>query len=472
MKRFKKTQLFILAIGLIAFYGCVENDDFKTPLSTDIPFQINATDELLTINAVINAYKQNNGILEYGEKDPITPSNNRYIEGYVISSDEAGNFFEEIVIQDKAENPSAGIVVQVDVNPLFTFYEFGRKVYINLDGLAVNEENGVIQIGKRDGSGLEKITSKQRNEHIIRGAEIATIVPLDITIADFSNDKENLFVRLNDMQFVKSQVLRGNLPPMTFAGEASDQFDGERILENCNDNKKVVLSTSTFSDFKSLSLPLNKGSIEGILTRDFFDRFFTLVINTPESINFANTNRCDPVVLTCNNPINGASTMTIYSENFESFGTFTSEGWVNTNINSGSTQWREGSFRGNSFAQVSGFNSNENDIKVWLVTPSINLDGTTEEVLDFDVQTNYNNGANLTVWISRDFTGDPTTATWEQLDTTIPSGSSTGFGSFEAATRVNLSCLDGNIYIGFFYQGSDPNATTRFHLDNIVVSGK
>ena len=473
MRTYKKFQLLILSVLLLTISSCVESDDFNTPESRDIPFLVQSGDEVISIAAVIAAYNQNGEILDYGELNEQNPEFNRYIEGYVVSSDEGGNFFEEIVIQDNAENPSAGIVVQVDVNPLFTFYEFGRKVFINLDGLSVNEENGVIQIGVRSGDELEKIPGNQRNTHIIRDAEVATIVPLEVSIGDFSDNLESLFIRLNDMQFIKSEVIRdNNLPPLTLAGEAGDQFDGERTLENCGDNQTVILSTSTFSDFKSLSLPLNRGSIDGILTRDFFDSFYTLVINSPEDINFENSERCDPIVLSCNNPINGPSTTTIFSEDFETFGTFASEGWTNMNISGGNTQWVEGGFGGNSYAQISGFNAGASEINVWLITPTINLDSSTEEELNFDVQTNFNNGDVLTVWVSSDFTGDPTTATWERLDTNIPTGNPSGFGSFEAATTVNLSCLSGDIHIGFFYQGSDPNATTRYHVDNVEVSGK
>ena len=472
MKTYKKIQLLILAIGLFTINGCVNSDGFEIPTSNDRPFNLQSGDQLLSISSVISSFNQNGEILEFGELNEQNPEFNRYIEGYVVSSDEGGNFFEEIVIQDAAENPTAGIVVQVDVNPLFTFYEFGRKVFINLDGLSVNEENGVIQIGVRSGDELEKIPSNQRNTHIMRDNEVATIVPLEVSVGDFSDNLENLFIRLNDMQFIRSEVFRDNMPPLTLAGESTDQFDGERTLESCADNQTVTLSTSTFSDFKSLSLPTNRGSIDGILTRDFFDSFYTLVINSPEDINFTNTERCDPIVLACDNPINGPSTTTIYSEDFESFGSFNSEGWTNVNVGGGNTQWTEGNFGGNSYAQISGFNAGSTDIDVWLVTPAINLDGTTEEVLNFDVQTNFNNGDVLSVWVSSDFTGDPTTATWERLDTTIPTGNANGFGSFEAATQVNLSCLSGDIHIGFFYQGSDPGATTRYHVDNIEVSGK
>ena len=93
-------------------------------------------------------------------KDPADPTkgeNIDYIEAYVISSDEGGNFYKQLVIQDAPENPTAAIVVQVDKNPLFTQYEFGRKVYIKLNGLSVGEDNGVIQLGRLEGDQLERI---------------------------------------------------------------------------------------------------------------------------------------------------------------------------------------------------------------------------------------------------------------------------------------------------------------------------
>ena len=43
--------------------------------------------------------------------------------------------------------------------------------------------------------------------------------------------------------------------------------------------------------------------------------------------------------------------------------------------------------------------------------------------------------------------------------------------AFEPVGPVNISCVDGNAVIGFFYEGSDPSATTRYHVDNVVVTG-
>ena len=205
MRTVKKIQLFILFIGLISFNACVESNDFNSPVGLDASFTPRANDIVTNINAVLGEFAQQGGIFTYDDPiDPDAPST--YISGYVISSDEGGNFFEEIVLQDSPMNPTAGIVVQVDVNPLFTFYEFGRKVWIKLDGLSVAEDNGVVQIGFRNGNELEKIPSPLRNEHIIRDAEVATITPLEVSIADFSNEMESLFIRLTDMQFIREEV--------------------------------------------------------------------------------------------------------------------------------------------------------------------------------------------------------------------------------------------------------------------------
>ena len=312
MKLSKKRLLILLLLKLTIFYSCVENDSFTIPINNDIPFTPKAGDIVMDINAVIGEYIQHGEIFTFDELP--NSENNRYMVGYVISSDEGGNFFKELVLQDNPSNPTSGITVQIDTNPLYTFYEFGRKVVIKLDGLSVGEENGIIQIGRREGNHLKKIPASLKNEHIIRDAEVAEIVPLEVNLDDLTNDKENLFVRLNNVQFHRDDVL-GNRP-LTFASEISDEFDGERTLESCTSNYNLTLSTSTFSDFKALPLPKNQGSIDGIISRDFFDSFYTLIINSPENINFTNEMRCDPLALNCGLAVT-EGTVILFEDDFE-----------------------------------------------------------------------------------------------------------------------------------------------------------
>lgn len=470
MKTIKNLQIVILLAGLFVIHSCVENGDFDIPdVTSSEPAEITATN-VMSASAVAGFYIQELNDENDPFDDSITVSfenSDKFMEGYVISSDRSGNFFEEIIVQDKLENPTFGIKVLIDVNPLYTSYEVGRKIYVRLQGLSIGIDNGVLTLGVLSGTSIEKIPAPLQNTQILRSSQVGTLVAKTLDLSQLTDRNTNQYVTISNAQFNRNDVVRNEL---TYAAEPGDQFDGERTLESC-DGGSIIFSTSTFSDFKGLKLPAGRGTITGILNKNFFGDEYNFVINSPSDIDFS-SERCDPNFLECTDPINGASTTTIFSEDFESFGSFASEGWTNLNISGGSTDWVEGNFGGNSYAQISGFNAGAAAIDVWLVTPSINLDATTEEVLNFDVQTNFNNGEILTVWVSTDFTGDPTTATWQLLDLSIPSGSSSGFGSFEPVNTANLSCLSGDIHIGFFYQGADPGPTTRYHIDNIEVSGK
>lgn len=468
MKKFNLNKIAGLLVALVILTGCVEDDSFEIPSGISGISEYPVADpqnppQFNPISGVIGNF------LSGGGEDAITYEeagvgvSEKYTEGYIVSSDEGGNFFKQIVIQDKAENPTAAIVVQVDQNPMFTQYEFGRKVFIKLNGLSVGLDNGVIQLGRLEGDEINRIPATQVSEFILRTAHVETIIPKEVSISDFSDDLESQYIRLTDMQFNR------NLMGLTFASETDDSFDGERLLENCETGATVILSTSTFSDFKGLQLPANRGSIDCILTRDFFDEFYTIYINTPEAINFDNTERCDPDFLECTGTSGGGSM--IFYEDFEGFSNYTAEGWDNINIDATSTDWFISGFGGNNYSRISAFNSGNADAKVWLVTPVINMDGTTGEEISFDVQANFDTGTNLTAWVSTDYSGDPTTATWSLLDAAIPSGPSGGFGSFVTVGPINVSCVDGNAVFGFFYEGSDPSATTRYHLDNIEVTG-
>lgn len=476
MKTINLKNILLLIFGLVVLSACVEDDDFNTPnLSITEPTLDGPT---VSINSVAGALAQAQGgtsPLDYNNQNTVFTFNiqdeNQYMEGYVISSDEGGNFFKEIVVQDNFENPTIGLKISIDVNPNYVRYDVGRKVYVKLNGLTVGIRNGVLTLGSLDGNRVGRIAAALEEKTITRSAEVQTIVPLNMEISDFSNDKTNLFIQLADVQFNRVDVL--STPAKTFASESSDQFDGERPIESCTSGASVILKTSTFADFKALRLPKSRGSINAVLTKNFFGDTFNLVINTPESINFNNDERCDPDFFECTTPAGGGSTF--YLEDFQPYTNIAAAqaaGWTNVNVSGGSTRFTLGSFSNTKYAQVSGFNAGASSINVWLVSPGINMDNTTGEQLSFDIQANFDNGNILTAYVSTDFTGDPTTATWRLLDAVIPSGPSGGFASsFTTVGPINVSCVDGTMHVGFFYEGSDPSATTRYHLTNIRVTG-
>jgi hypothetical protein len=274
-------------------------------------------------------------------------------------------------------------------------------------------------------------------DFILRDSEVATITPKTVAVADLGDNDENTFIKLDNSQMIKSQK------NLTFAGEASDEFDGFRTIESCDTNGALTLQTSTFADFKGAQLPQGKGSISGIYSRDFGDDFSVLIVNALSDIQFNDPNRCDPVVLECTTTSGGGTAF--FSEDFEGFRGYAAEGWTMTNVDGGNVDWFISSFSGNTYSRISAFGSNETQAEVWLVTPDIDMDATTGEELSFDVQASYDNGTILTVFVSEDFTGDVTTATWTQIDANIPSGPSGTFGSFETVGPLNVSCVDGTV---------------------------
>lgn len=475
MKTNKLFNVMLLLLSLVIITACVEDDDFQLPDLTIAEPEFGANDQIIGINAVAGELAQEQGgAINYDDEtttvtfETLDSGGSQFVEAYVISSDEAGNFFEEIILQDALENPTVGIKLLIDVNPLFTRYEVGRKLYIKLDGLSAGITNGVLSLGKLNGNEVDKIASAEELDHILRSAEVGTLVPMPIALNMLTNDMTNLYVDLQDVQFSRTQVLGDN--PQTFASEPSDEFDGERSLESCSDNASVVFSTSTFADFKSLQLPVDRGSMNAILTKNFFGDEFNIVINSTADINFDNEVRCDPDVLSCDG---ATSTTTILFE--EDFQSITNEsqldalGWTNINVSGGSERFEDSSFSGDRYMKISAFGTGEDPLEAWLVTPAINLDSTTQELLSVDISANFETGQILTPFITNNFTGDVTTTEWTQLDINIPIGDS-GFGDFVTLT-TNISCLDGDVHVAFKYLGADGGAETRYHVDDVRITG-
>ena len=239
-----KTKLILCGL-IFSFFGCVQTDDFDLPEPEQkhSDFQENLTS--------ISAVKGNFNLLT--SEIYSFAGTDTYFEGYVVSSDEGGNFYKQLVLQDKASNPTAGIEILIDDNSLYETYNFGRKLYIKLDGLSLGFNNGVLQLGLQNRGDIVAIPPALIDEHIIRSSETAEISPLPLEILDFSEENTNLYVELDQVQFNRNLVREDRL--FSFASNPADQYEGERQLESCVTGATTMLSTSTFADFKSLLLP-------------------------------------------------------------------------------------------------------------------------------------------------------------------------------------------------------------------------
>lgn len=116
-----------LAVGLTVLNSCVKDDDYSVP-----PIECNNKYSAPTIS-----------LADFVNQAPATGvykvTKDQVFDGYVVSSDEQGNFYKTISIQDKAENPTIGLQIEVDKSSNFANFPVGAHVRINANGLVLGK---------------------------------------------------------------------------------------------------------------------------------------------------------------------------------------------------------------------------------------------------------------------------------------------------------------------------------------------
>ncbi len=478
----KKIIYSLLSVALLAvtLNSCVQDTDYETP-------QISCTEPTLTgsevsMETILNQWIAENdtdgdNVVEYNEtENPIVFDSDyaNYIVGYVVSSDKTGNFYKELYIQNDPVNPTKAIKLIVDMRSLYTKFDIGRKVYVYLHDLALNKNRGEMILGEMINNEVSNMRENRAKENILRNCDAVAVTPVTIDSPSSVDDSYlGMMVQFDNMQFDLSLIDLDHPENSATFADPYDNYDSYRMITNCDDNSQIRLETSTFASFKDDLLPSGQGSVKGVLARDYFDDFYVLKVSGTDDFSFTG-NRCDPVLLDCNNsnPIGGSNV--VFNEDFESYANYTTSlpGWTNVNVNNGNGLFQVRSYSGAHYMQCSAYNSGEAPMEVWLVTPAINLDNSTDEELTFETKTGYNNGAALSVYVSTDFTGDVATAEWMMVNAEIANGPSSGYqSSFTSSGSVDISCLDGDVYVAFKYLGGDGGITTTFQVDNVKVTG-
>ena len=88
---------------IILLAACVNSDDFELPAVNEVEFNLDG--QITAVAVVKNHFNVSTGQI-YTFRDT-----GLYMEAFVISTDEGGNFYKELVLQDKAQNPTAGILL-------------------------------------------------------------------------------------------------------------------------------------------------------------------------------------------------------------------------------------------------------------------------------------------------------------------------------------------------------------------------
>ena len=128
------------------------------------------------------------------------------ISGYVVSSDEGGNFYKEIYLQDDPTNPTEGIKVMIDRRALHNKYNVGREVFIDISGLYVGEANrgdGVIAFGGgEENDELIAMSEQQSIEKVLRTKNTSEIGETKLALDELTSEHIGIFVTLKSIHFL------------------------------------------------------------------------------------------------------------------------------------------------------------------------------------------------------------------------------------------------------------------------------
>lgn len=480
MKTNKILTFFTIVALSVSLTSCVQDDDFSVPNSL-------GQEENAALQALLGSDATEISIADlksmYQDNTPENIVTNIYIKGYISSSDQTGNFFKEIFLQDAPENPTTAIKIVMNQVESYNQYNFGREVYIKLNGLYVGEErvgNQVITLGggtetNQFGTTVTQLSENQRAESMFRSENTLTMIPKPLTFSGVSSNDIGIYAKFEDVEFAD------NLNGLRYFDPVQD-FDTGRTLQSCSGfgYATFTLETSSFATFKNELLPTGNGSIAGVITKTFDGSSLILALNTLEDVNMTGE-RCTL--------LDSSNFSPVFEETFETMPTGTainSNGWTSF-AQAGTFNWRALTTTdtgnpgpGNKIASMGAYNSGVLENITWLITPPIVLNSGDISFANFISSNSFSDNSNLELLISTDWDGTPAnipSATWTTLPGTIVSDS-TNFQEWVDSGLIDLSNYSGNAYIAFKYIGGDNSGTANpqtgtidgtFEIDNFKI---
>ena len=110
------------------------------------------------------------------------------IKGQVTTSDQVGNLYKTLYIQDE----TAGIEIKIGKNGLYNEYKLGQWIYVDCDGLTVGDYNGMINIGYADPTGEYETGYLEHSYiidlHVFKGRYDEPVKPVVVAEADLHKE--------------------------------------------------------------------------------------------------------------------------------------------------------------------------------------------------------------------------------------------------------------------------------------------
>lgn len=455
-----KNYKFIAATALLAsVFSCTNPEHYNAP--EDLNDQCADLTPTRTVQSIVAT--SSTEVHYAADVDDI-------IEAYVTSSDEGGNFYKSLSLV--SADGTTGFSIPIDDYNLYTTYEPGRKVYVNLRNLyGVRDMGGSVSgtvigdlynnntIDNPDDDEVGRISViKYKNTIKASCADFKKEEDLiqTMTIAQAKNDANlNKLIALEGVQFTDPSI--GNTYFDEDMNTSSFATATDHTIKENATGATLIVRVSSFSTFASKPVPSGSGRIVGVMTK-FGNSTYQFMLRTERDVQLTEP-RVLPVVIP----------PAFFDEPFTTnFGA-----WIKQSV-SGTQAWSLMTSNGNpgSCAKMSGFQSGSSNVNEdWLISPRQNLSAFTTATLYFDTATNFA-GNVLTVLISNNYsgTGNPNAAgvTWTTLTGTL--SPTNGGYAWTPSGPININAFAGSssVYVGFKYTSTASEAAT-WEVDNVKI---
>jgi hypothetical protein len=383
------------------------------------------------------------------------------IEGIIVADDSNDNFYKSITLQDS----TGGITILMDEFGLYTDYPVGRRLAVKLKGLWMGDYAKMIQLGgsvdRSDPAfpGIAPIPVPLFDRFLVKKSLNNPVVPKIVRLDQLNDSLQSCLIRIDNLEFSVADTGKPY-------ADAINKLSSNTTVKACSGGS-VYIRTSGFANFASAKVPRGNGSITAIYS----------VFRTEKQLMLRDTSDVRLNGLRCTAP----GYKILFEEDFENASSNADlliAGWKNI-TESGSKSFQVKTANHNSYAEISGFATNQPSIISWLIMPPVNLNNSANEILSFQTKDGFDNGGVLQVFASANYDGgnNPAKAKWTLLKTFISKGSVSGFApDWVLSGDISLASFSGTVYIAFRYDGADPAAvfdkrTTTFQLDNVRIEG-
>ena len=307
-------------------------------------------------NKTIADIKAKHPTLGNGTQDSICRYDEQFIvKAVVVSSDEGGNCYKYLTVQDE----TGGIEIAIDRSSLYNDYPVGQTVYLNCAGLIVGDYHNKYQVGWVYQGSVGRIAPAALDRYLTKDGlpdlnNPLVAHPIEINgSSDLTAENVNCLVKIDGCKF---DAADNGLPLSNndFTTDRNVTFNGGSI----------TVRTSNYAYFRNTLIDASKEyCLYGILS--VYNSTYQLTLRTKNDIQFSSASQVE----------------TIADLTFDA-NCFTSGGWSQYPDNQ---SWKFQAYGGNNFVYHNTATESCDD---WLISPELTLGDLNGAQLFLDHQNN------------------------------------------------------------------------------------